>query len=375
LEFHQVRSFFEKVTATMADGTTATTVKNAYGNVTKSTCGDRTVNNTYDADQQLVKTIDSVSGETTLTYDDKGKVTSVTTPDHSETFAYDEQDNTLDSKTVTVNGITHTYEYGYKPTADKALESINVDGKTVRPNTDALGRNIGKTIEIDNAPIAEEKISYVKFGDHATNMPSNVRFATNSVFNESIQYKYDSMGNIIEVFENGRSACRYEYDALGRLTREDSVAFGKTTTWAYDNNSNILAKYEYAITAKPTSELHLLNGTCKLYTYDDNSDKLMSYNGEAFEYDVIGNPSTYRGKTAVWEYGRQLKSYDGNTFAYDARGRRIAKNGITFTYDSNGNLRSAGQRDSSRRTSRRCNQLHLRRYGQTCFRVHRIERY
>ena len=29
----------EKVTATMADGTVATTTKNAYGNVTKSTCG------------------------------------------------------------------------------------------------------------------------------------------------------------------------------------------------------------------------------------------------------------------------------------------------------------------------------------------------
>ena len=46
------------------------------------------------------------------------------------------------------------------------------------------------------------------------------------------------MGNIIEMFENGRSTCRYEYDSLGRLTREDNVAFGKTTTWAYDNNGN-----------------------------------------------------------------------------------------------------------------------------------------
>ena len=54
--------------------------------------------------------------------------------------------------------------------------------------------------------------SYVKFGDHATNLPSTVRFANNGVFNESIQYKYDSMGNIIEVFENGISAYRYEYD-------------------------------------------------------------------------------------------------------------------------------------------------------------------
>jgi len=146
------------------------------------------------------------------------------------------------------------------------------------------------------------------------------------------------MGNIIEVFENGRSAYRYEYDTLGRLTREDNVSFGKTTTWAYDNNGNIVAKWEYALTTKPTNKLHMLDGTCKLYTYADNSDMLMSHNGESFTYDLIGNPVTYRGKAATWAYGRQMTGYDGNTFAYDARGRRIAKNDITYTYDSNGNL-------------------------------------
>lgn len=307
-------------------------------NVTKSTCGDRTVNNTYNAKQQLTKTVDSLSEETSFVYNDKNNVTTVTAPDHTEAFTYDSTENTLGSKTIAGNGINHTYEYSYKQTADKALDSIGVNGNTVRPNTDVLGRNIGKSIAIGENKVAEEKISYVKFGDHATNMPSTVRFASNGVFNESMQYRYDAMGNIIEVLENGRSAYRYEYDTLGRLTREDNKAFAKTTTWAYDNNGNIIARYEYAITAKPTSELHLLNGTCKLYTYADNSDQLMSYNGEAFEYDVIGNPTTYRGKSATWAYGRQLATYDGNTFAYDARGRRTAKNGITFTYDSNGNL-------------------------------------
>ena len=175
--------FFEKVTATMADGTTVTTTKNAHGNVTKSTIGNKMVTNTYDADQQLTKTVDSVSGETSLTYDDKGKVISVITPDHSESFVYDDKD-VLTSKTV--DGTT--YEFAYKATADKALDSLSVDGNTVRPHTDALGRNTGKTVEVGENKIAEEKISYVKFGDHATSLPSNVRFATNGVFNESIQY-------------------------------------------------------------------------------------------------------------------------------------------------------------------------------------------
>ena len=328
----------EKVTATMADGTIATSTKNAHGNVTKSTVGNRTVTNTYNSDNQLTKTVDSVSGTTTLSYNNDGNVTAVAAPDHSEAFTYHESNKLLESKTITNNGINHSYTYAYKSTANKALDSITIDGKIVRPNTDALGRNTGKTIEIGENKIAEEKISYVKFGDHATSLPSNIRFAANGVFNESIQYKYDSMGNIIEVFENGRTACRYEYDALGRLTREDNVAFGKTTTWGYDNNGNIIAKYEYAITTKPTNELHLLDCTHKLYTYDDNSDQLMSYNDEAFVYDAIGNPTTYRGKNATWQYGRQLATYDGNTFTYDAKGRRTAKNGITFTYDSNGNL-------------------------------------
>ena len=246
----------------------------------------------------------------------------------------------------TASAVWFFYKYDYKTTEDKSLDSITVDGNTVKPNTDALGRNTGKTVvkqyyvneELHEDTVAEEKISYVKFGDHATSLPSTVRFAKGGVFNDTIQYRYDSMGNIVEILENGRSACRYEYDALGRLTREDNFEFKKTFTFAYDNNGNILARYEYPITAKPTSELYLLDGTCKLYTYANNSDKLISYNGEDFVYDDIGNPSTYRGKAVTWANGRQMTAFDGNSFTYDARGRRTAKNDITFTYDSNGNL-------------------------------------
>ena len=330
--------FAQTVSATMATGIEATTTKNAHGNVTKTTVGNKEVSYRYNNEQlpdMITEKIDNeTTSETEIKYNNKGSIEWVKVgDDETESYSYNDK-NVLTSKTV--GDITYTYTT--KTTANKALDSISVDGNTVRPQTDALGRSTGKTVEVGNRKIAEEKISYVKFGDHATSLPSNVRFATNGVFSESIQYRYDSMGNIIEIFENGRSASRYEYDALGRLTREDNVAFGKTTTWGYDNNGNILARYEYAITAKPTSELHLMNGTCKLYTYDDNSDQLLSYGNEAFVYDTIGNPTTYRGKTATWAYGRQLISFDGNTFAYDARGRRTAKNGITFTYDSNGNL-------------------------------------
>ena len=73
-------------------------------------------------------------------------------------------------------------------------------------------------------------------------------------------------------------------------------------------------------------------------TYAYNGDKLTSYNGQSCVYDAIGNPTTYRGKTATWTRGRKLTAYDGNTFSYDATGRRLSKNNIRFYYDSEGNL-------------------------------------
>ena len=68
------------------------------------------------------------------------------------------------------------------------------------------------------------------------------------------------------------------------------------------------------------------------------ADKLTSYNGQSCVYDAIGNPTTYRGKTATWTRGRTLTAYDGNTFSYDATGRRLRKNSIKFYYDSEGTL-------------------------------------
>ena len=88
------------------------------------------------------------------------------------------------------------------------------DKNMVRANTDALGRNTSKTIEVGDNKVAEEKITYVKFGDHATNIPSNVRFATNGVFNESIQYKYDNMGNMVTMGT-------YIFCQLSRLSKKE----------------------------------------------------------------------------------------------------------------------------------------------------------
>ena len=127
---------------------------------------------------------------------------------------------------------------------------------------------------------------------------------------------------------------RYAYDSIDRLTREDNKKLGTTVLFAYDNCGNIISRRQTSFTLKTNVEECEFTKT--LYSYD--GDKLPSFGTEACEYDAIGNPTTYRGKTVAWAKGRQMTAYDGNTFAYDGQGRRISKNSIAYTYDGSGRL-------------------------------------
>ena len=347
----------ETVRATLKDGTVSICTRDMFGNVVRVVTekyneeDPSQIDNGYsvvyseNGDQKTitdtVKKQDEPDKVITVTHTKNGNQTTIVSdPGLTETLVYDEQDNSLTDKTISGTNVSQTYAYHRKQTSDKGLEKIVVNNlTTIRPKTDVLGRNIGKTVEFPNHKTLEETVSYVKFGDHTTNLPSSIRFGFENVVDSTLQYKYDAMGNIVEILENDVTISRYEYDALGRLTREDNTVFGKTTTWAYDNNGNILVKKEYDLSAKPTQELRLLSPlACKLYTYQNNSDQLTSYGNDTFHYDEIGNPDIYRGTTARWDKGRQLIELGNHSFSYDARGRRTNKDNITFTYDSDGNL-------------------------------------
>ncbi|MFR5101247.1 MAG: RHS repeat-associated core domain-containing protein, partial [Christensenellaceae bacterium] len=148
---------------------------------------------------------------------------------------------------------------------------------------------------------------------------------------ENIKYKYDTMGNICRIDENGEPVVWYKYDALNRLIREDNKTFGKTWLYSYDNKGNILSKRTTNFTLKENAE------ECEFESvqYEYDGDKLLSYGTEACEYDAIGNPTKYCGKVVAWENGRQMVSYDGTAFTYDGLGRRLSKGNISYTYDSN----------------------------------------
>lgn len=153
---------------------------------------------------------------------------------------------------------------------------------------------------------------------------NTIYYSKNGVSDGKVTYTYDGMGNIISVNENGKQRYKYAYDKIGRLISEKDLDGNREICYTYDNSGNILTKTD--------------NGTVTDYRYKDGTDRLMSFGTELFAYDDMGNPTTYRNMSCVWEKGRQLKSIsDGaNTvsFTYDEFGMRTTKTagGITTNY-------------------------------------------
>ena len=82
----------------------------------------------------------------------------------------------MKSETQIINGATRTYDYTYEDNAEHELSSVSTDGWKFKARRDWLGRNTGKEIAVSEAKVAEEIITYRKVGDHATQMPSTIRY-------------------------------------------------------------------------------------------------------------------------------------------------------------------------------------------------------
>ena len=159
---------------------------------------------------------------------------------------------------------------------------------------------------------------------------------------ETLNYTYDSNGNITEILRGTTVLCRYEYDDLGQLVREDNNDLGKTYVWDYDDAGNILSKKTYAYT---TGTLGSAPSTIS-YGYGNSAwgDLLTSYYGNTITYDAIGNPLSWGDYGVLTWQGRQLESYTDSeseetfTYTYNSDGIRTSKtiDGVEHIYHLSG---------------------------------------
>ena len=290
--------------------------------------------------ESMTETVDNIGVRSfAYTYNGLDKLTSYTEKDHGadkhkETYVYDDYGKLTEVK----HDSGFTYRYGYKSSTDGEIDNISIgENIVVKPKTDVNGRNTGKQVLFANTQVETESISYVKFGDHATNLPSSIVFGKKGVINcsasERLKYSYDKMGNISAIFKNGTLIVKYTYDKLNRIIREDNRTLKHTWMFAYDNNGNIITKKETEFTLKENTEDCIF--TEYLYEYD--GDRLVYYKGKTCSYGATGKPSIYKNNNVYWS-GVNVVEYGNNKFTYDARGRRLTKNNLVYTYDSNGKL-------------------------------------
>ena len=228
---------------------------------------------------------------------------------------------------------------------------VTLDGAfTSRAEQDCYGRVTEKklTIEGSTEALLTESYGYLEtsagFETRLTGMVQVLTRRVKGEIKDTQRYTYDNNGNITAV-RNGSGTeyhAKYTYDGINQLIREDNAVLGKSWTFSYDTAGNILSKKEYAYT---TGTLGSVLDT-KTYTYAGTGwkDRLISWDGEAIEYDAMGNPTTYLGHALTWGKIRQLESYriDSNTlltYAYDAGGVRIRKGAVSYQVDGTRILR------------------------------------
>ena len=263
-------------------------------------------------------------------------------------------------KRMVSGAVNQTYVYTYKDDASRHLESIALpyDNLVYKPKSDVNGRDTGKELFSGNStnPSFGEYIYYRNHGDRATNMPSSIRYgklvSNNYAIGDGLSYKYDVLGNITQIRNNGELVLRYTYDKIGRLVREDNKQLRKTMLWSYDNNGNILFKHEAKYTLKENSD-EIESTIVANYSYDFvHGDRLVGFNNQAIVYDgtqnAFGGLVEYLGNNITWTNGN-LTRYGSINFSYDGYGRRITKNNTVYTYDLGGQLirQSQGQADNT----------------------------
>lgn len=208
----------------------------------------------------------------------------------------------------------------------------------------ALGQVESKeTLNSDETTGLKHNISYVdgSGSNKTTNLVGSVDIQKKvsgiwTSLGKTFCYKYDDVGNISVLEENGTEKVWYYYDGNNQLIRENNKYLGdngQTITYIYDLGGNIQEKKIYDFTQN-NNDNDLANLTPVeikyIYNKDNWKDQLTSYDGQEIIYDGMGNPISYKdGWKFEWVRGKNLykslNSYYNIVYKYDDRGIRTKK--------------------------------------------------
>ena len=243
--------------------------------------------------------------------------------------------------------------YGYTYNEDGALASISLNSNSASGESaftyDKFGRLTQAETTFDSSGTNTtidfnlgKAYTYLTEGGATTAL---VRTYTTTVGGVARTYTftYDANGNITKIVDSAGYTCRYVYDDLGQLIREDDGYTNHTYLYTYDKAGNIIKKETYNYTGAGITPV--VGGSSISYGYTNSAwgDQLTSFGGNAITYDANGNPlQYYNGYNFTWTNGTELATAVNGTynlsFSYDDNGVRVRKtvNGVDHFYTVNG---------------------------------------
>lgn len=304
----------------------------------------------YDRDRRLTRRENPSGDGTDWTYNAKGQLTTLTTPEGSHhytfdaatglmdtassrdgqqtTYGYDGSLRTAATRSGVVDGeITYSYDNDLRVSelayADQTLPmTYDEDGLLTGVGSIALSRDPqnGLLLQVADGGF-EINHTYDPFADVQSTSATQGATALYDV-----TYAYDLLGRIAtktETIGGATQVWSYAYDALGQLVevqRDGAVV----ETYSYDAVGNRVAM---------TSSLTGQNLPAGSFTYDDDN-KLLQAGATTYTYDPDGRlaTATTGGNTTTYTYNTegtltsvQLPSGQTISYLYDDRGRRIAR--------------------------------------------------
>ena len=327
----------------------------------------------YNSRGQNTAVLDAANNTGTATYDLLGNVTRLAGPLGGATdYTYDDMGRLVAESTV--SGGTKRYEYNELNIRKKIT---NARDQIRQVFHDAMGRITGYT-----SPEGTVSYTYDANGNVLTVTDSHGTItrtydALNRVasytdtYGKVIRYEYDAVGNLSKLIYPDNTAVTYAYDANRNLIRVTDWA-NRVTVYTYDENNRVIGvtKPDGSVTATVYDNMQRVTSTVERtaagavitgfeYIYDDLSriveEKHLAENTKlCYTYDSLSRVTkrTVKCPESNTVLSEESFTYDaaGNItdapdscLQYDTNNRLIVFNGNSVSYDMDGNMLSNGE--------------------------------
>ena len=327
---------------------------------------------TYNSRGQNTAVRDAANNVSSATYDLLGNVTRLAGPLGGATnYTYDDMGRLTSESTV--SGGTKSYEYNE---LNVRTTITNARGQERKVFYDAKGRVTGYiSPEGPVSYIYDQNDNVLTVIDHTGSVHRtydalNRVLSYTDTYGKVIRYEYDAVGNLSKIIYPDNTAVTYAYDANHNLIRVTDWA-NRVTSYTYDGNNRVIGvtKPDGSVTTTVYDNKQRVTSTVERtatgaiitgfeYTYDDLSriieEKHLDKNTKfCYTYDnlsrvtartvkKLSDNSVVSTETFSYDAAGNVTSAPDSSFQYDTNNRLISFNGNTVSYDLDGNMLSNG---------------------------------